>query len=264
MMKVIGFACALALAGALSYLYATFLFAFLFHVDLSQLDSLQLFIILTQLGRLGIALLLLRLGFKMSDLLSNLFMLEPYVCLGLMVLSLLGNLSLQAVELEILSTWMACVLCMLPPYAILSVSFNMIRNRGLVRVLLPAVAGFALLTFLVGVTSKTNGTISFGNFLDYLISLAKSDLLSGVSPLSSASSVPITSAVVYCSLLVYATLPATSGNVPPGVAFTFPLLSTLVASVWILNPLTSASGMLLSFTAPSLVIAASLWWFTRR
>jgi len=267
-MKVTGLACALALGGALSYLYVIFLFAFLFRADISELDSLQLVIIITLLGRL-VFVLHLSGPRSMKDepavTAFILFSLEAYIFLGFMVFGLLfGGASFFAIGLEIFSTWVAGVMCVVLPYTILSISIRMAKNRELIGVLFPAATDFAFLVFLVGVTSQATKPPSFGNLFQYLISSARSDLASGVSPLPFASSVLVPSAVVYCSLLVYATLPRTANGVSPRVALTLPLLSALVAIAWILNPARDVSSTLLSFTAPTLVVVALLWWFLRR
>lgn len=261
----VGQICAAAVGVSLSYLYLSFITNFLFRADLSLVTSLQFVIILTQVVRLLVVLIVPELRFSRVEVVFVLFSLETFVVLALIGIYLVfPDPTFSSLGHEIFSTWMTMLFCVTPPYLILWTVLDMARNRSLTKIAFGVVSEFSFLLFLLGILSEIGGRIDIGTLFDSLIVTTRGDMTAGVNPLL-LSSVVLPSAAIYCSLLVYAALPQAETRVSISVAVLIALASAVVASGWIAFTATlTSTDTLLSYTAPPIVIAAALWWLTRR
>jgi len=258
-------ACTLIVGASLYFLYADFVLAFIFRVDVSQLDSVQLAIIGSQVVRLvGV---LAAFGFRRPrwEVVLVLFSLETFVVLGLIgaylvipdpVFSSLGH--------EIFSTWMASLLTILTPYPILASGVEMLRSRNLTWVLLSVVTEFSFLTFLSGILAQFRGTFTFGDFFDFLILATKTDIASGTAPQLSAPVLVVPAVAIYAALLVYCTIPKEDARTYPNTSFGLPLVGAAGALGWVWVAATFLPDTLLSFTGASVILVAVVWSLMRR
>jgi hypothetical protein len=190
---------------------------------------------------------------------------ETFVVMGLIVMYLLSpSALLSQLAHTIFSTWIATLFTVLPSYLIFSGVMEMARHRSLTAALLSIALEFGFLAFSTSTMLGFGGTFTFGNFFDFLIAAAKSDIASGNIPQLSALTILAPSVALYCSLLVYTTFPTTTSVVTPKVSFVLPLLSSALALGWAFATVSLAPNTLLSFTAPGIIVAALLWAYIRR
>jgi hypothetical protein len=190
---------------------------------------------------------------------------ETFVVMGLILMYLVSPSAVYSqLAHTIFSTWIATLFTVLPSYLIFTGIKEMTRHRSLTAALLSTTLEFGFLTFAASTMLGFRGTFAFGNFFDFLIAAAKSDIASGNVPELSALAILAPSVALYCSLLVYTTFPTTTSTVPPKVSFVLPLLSAAVALGWVFATVSLAPNTLLSFTVPGIVVAALLWAYIRR
>jgi hypothetical protein len=258
-------ACTVIVGASLYFLYGTFVLAFVFRVDVSQLDPIQLTIILTQVVRLVGVLAAFGLRRPRWEVVLVLFSLETFVVLGLIgVYLVVPDPLFSSLGHEIFSTWMASLLTILTPYPILASGAEMLRSRNLTWVLLSVVTEFSFLTFLSGILSQYKGPFTFGDFFDFLILATKTDMASGAAPQLSAPALVVPAVAIYAALLVYCTIPKEDARTYPNTSFGLPLLSALGALAWVWVAAKFLPDTLLSFTGASVIIVALLWSVMRK
>jgi hypothetical protein len=200
-----------------------------------------------------------------ADVLLILFSLETFVVMGLIALSLAtpdpfyGQLAGT-----IFSTWIAALFTVLPSYLIFASVTQMARNRSLVVVLLPVALELGLLVFIATTLQGFGGTFTFARFFDFLVAVTRSEVAARAIPVLPALSVLVPSVAVYCSLLVYATIPTATSGIVPRVNFVLPLLSAAVSLGWVYAAVLILPNSLLSFTVPGFVLVAVIWGYMRR
>lgn len=258
-------ACTIIVGASLYFLYGTFVLAFVFRVDVSQLDSIQLTIIVSQAVRLVGVLAAFGLRRPRWEVVLVLFSLETFVVLGLIGIYLVvPNPLFSSLGHEIFSTWMASLLTILTPYPILASGAEMLRTRNLTWVLLSVVTEFSFLTFLTGVLSQFKGTFTFGDFFDFLILATKTDVASGTPPQLSAPTLVVPAVAIYAALLVYCTIPKEDARTYPNTSFGLPLVGAVGSLGWLWVAATFLPDTLLSFTGASVILVGVLWLLMRR
>jgi phage shock protein PspC (stress-responsive transcriptional regulator) len=250
---------------SLYFVYALSTVLFVQHLDASKVGLVESVIFITQVVRL--AGIVAYFGTKPAriEVLLVLLSFETFVVMGLIVMYIISPSALYS-ELAhtIFSTWIATLFTVLPSYLIFSGVMEMLRHRSLTAVLLSTSLEFGFLTFAASTMLGFGGTFTLGNFFDFLIAAAKTDIASGTIPELSVLSILAPSVALYCSLLVYTTFPTTSSVVPPKVSFVLPLLSAAAALGWSFATVSLAPNTLLSFTVPGIIIVALLWAYIRR
>jgi hypothetical protein len=164
----------------------------------------------------------------------------------------------------VFSTWIAALFTVLPSYLILVGVAQMVRDQRLVRVLLPVAFELGLLVFIASTLSGSVGTFTFANFFDFLVSATRSGSPARAIPPLPALSILVSSVAVYCSLLVYATIPTSASPVQPKANFVLPLMSAAVSLGWVYAAVLILPNSLLSFTVPGIALVAVLWGYMRR
>ncbi len=246
-------------------MYALSTVLLLQHLDTSSIGIVESVIIVTQVVRLAGIVAYFGSRPARIEVLLVLLSFETFIVMGLIMMFLLAPSALFSLLAHaIFSTWVASLFTVLPPYLIYTGVMEMTRNRSLVPVLLSITLEFAFLTFGASAVLGFGGTFTFGNFFDFLISAAKLHIASGTIPELSTLFLVVPSVVVYCALLVYATIPTTSSVVPPKVTFVLPLLAAVVSLGWVLATVSFVPNTLLSFTAPGIIIVGLLWAYMRK
>jgi hypothetical protein len=250
---------------SLYFVYALSAVLFVQHLDASRIGVVESVIIITQVVRL--AGIVAYFGSKPAriEVLLVLLSFETFVVMGLIVMYLISPSPLYS-ELAhtIFSTWIATLFTVLPSYLIFTGVREMTRHGSLIAVLLSTTLEFGFLTFAASTMLGFGGTFAFGNFFDFLIAAAKSEIATGTIPELSALSILAPSVALYCSLLVYTTFPTTTSLVPPKVSFVLPLLSAAVALGWVFATVSLAPNTLLSLTVPGIIVVALVWAYIRR
>jgi len=191
--------------------------------------------------------------------------LETFVVLGLIGLSLATADPLYGQYAgAVFSTWIAALFTVLPSYLIFVGVAQMARDQRLVTVLLPVALELGLLVFIASTLSGSGGTFTFANFFDFLVSATRSGSPARAIPPLSALSILVSSVAVYCSLLVYATIPTSASPVQPKANFVLPLMSAAVSLGWVYAAVLILPNSLLSFTVPGIALVAVLWGYMRR
>jgi hypothetical protein len=190
---------------------------------------------------------------------------ETFVVTGLIILYLTSTDAFYSqLANTIFSTWVAALFTILPSYLIFAGVAQMVRNRSLVAVLLPISLELGFLIFISTSVAGFGGTFSFTSFFDFLVgvttSKASAATLSGLTSLS----ILVPSVAVYCSLLVYSTIPTATSVVQSKVTFILPLLSAAVSLGWVYAAVLILPNSLLSFTVPGIILVALLWGYMRR
>jgi len=194
-----------------------------------------------------------------------LFSLETFVVMGLIALSLATPDAFYGqLAGTIFSTWIAALFTVLPSYLIFASVTQMTRNRSLVVVLLPVALELGLLVFIATTLQGFGGTFTFARFFDFLVAVTRSEVAARVIPALPALSVVVPSVAVYCSLLVYATIPTPTSVTVPRVNFVLPLLSAAVSLGWVYAAVLVLPNSLLSFTVPGFILVAVIWGYMRR
>jgi len=200
-----------------------------------------------------------------ADVLLILFSLETFVVMGLIALSLATPDAFYGqLAGTIFSTWIAALFTVLPSYLIFASVTQMTRNRSLVVVLLPVALELGLLVFIATTLQGFGGTFTFARFFDFLVAVTRSEVAARVIPALPALSVVVPSVAVYCSLLVYATIPTPTSVTVPRVNFVLPLLSAAVSLGWVYAAVLVLPNSLLSFTVPGFILVAVIWGYMRR
>jgi len=200
-----------------------------------------------------------------ADVLLILFSLETFVVMGLIALSLATPDAFYGqLAGTIFSTWIAALFTVLPSYLIFASVTQMTRNRSLVVVLLPVALELGLLVFIATTLQGFGGTFTFARFFDFLVAVTRSEVAARVIPALPALSVVVPSVAVYCSLLVFATIPTPTSVTVPRVNFVLPLLSAAVSLGWVYAAVLVLPNSLLSFTVPGFILVAVIWGYMRR
>ncbi|HEV2389227.1 MAG TPA: hypothetical protein VGS04_00735 [Nitrososphaerales archaeon] len=246
-------------------LYAVSVVQFLQHLDASSIDLVELLVVLTQALRLAGVASYYRGRPARGDVLLILFSLETFVVMGLIAVSLFtpdpfyGQLAGN-----IFSTWIAALFTVVPAYLIFASVTQMARSRSLVVVLLPLALELGLLVFIATTLQGFAGTFTFARFFDFLVASTRSEVASRAIPALPALSVILPSIAVYCSLLVYATIPTAASVIVPRVNLVLPLLGAAVSLAWVYAAILVLPNSLLSFTVPGFLLVAVVWRYARR
>ena len=238
---------------------------FLRHLELSSVGLVELLVVLTQGLRVAGVAAYYRARPARADVMLFLFSVETYVVLGLIVLSLAtpdpyyGQLAGT-----IFSTWVAALLTVLPFYLIFASLIQMARNRSLVAVLLPVALELGMLAFVVTTLLGFKGTLTFSGFFDFLVAATRSQVSASTISALFGLTILVPSVAVYCSLLVYSTIPTPTSAVQPKVNFVLPLLSAALSLGWVYAAVLILPNSLLSFTVPGFALVAVLWGYMRR
>lgn len=250
---------------SLYFVYALSTILFLQHLDTSTIGIVESTILVTQVVRLAGIVAYFGSRPARIEVLLVLLSFETFVVMGLIVMYLIAPSSLfSQLAHTIFSTWIASLFTVLPPYLIFTGLSEMTRNRSLIAVLLSITLEFGFLTFSASTMLGFGGSFTLGNFFDFLIGAAKSDLAAGTIPELSTLFLLVPSVALYCALLVYTTIPTTTSIVPPKVTFVLPLLSAATALGWVFATVFFVPNTLLSFTVPGIIVVALLWAYMRR
>jgi hypothetical protein len=238
---------------------------FLRHLDPSSISFIELAVIVTQGVRLVGVAAYYRTRPARAEVLLILLSFETFVVMGLIVLYLVTPDPLYSqLARNIFSTWTAALFTVIPSYLIFAGVNLMARKRSLTTVLLSITLEFGFLIFIATLLMGFGSTFTLGGFFDFVVAVTKSEISIGTIPALSTLSILVPSVVVYCSLLVYSTIPSTTSAVQPKVTFLLPLLSAAVALVWVYAAVLIVPNSLLSFTVPGLTLVVVLWGFMRR
>jgi hypothetical protein len=235
------------------------------HLDASSIGLIESVVIITQAVR--IVGIVAHYGAKPAriEVVLVVLSIETFIVMGLIMTYVVSpNLSSSQLAHTIFSTWIASLFTILPPYLIFTGVALMTQNRGLTAVVLPLAVEYGLLTFAAGATLGYAGTFTLNDFFDFIISAAKSPATAGSVPAFFTLLILGPSMALFCGLLVYATIPAGSGVLPPKVTFALPLFGAAVALGWVVVAVSTIPNTLLSFTAPGMIIVALLWAYMRR
>ncbi|MDA4117822.1 MAG: hypothetical protein OK455_05705 [Thaumarchaeota archaeon] len=245
--------------------YALATFLFLRHLDTSGIGFVESVVIITQIVRLLGIVAYFGLKPVRIEVLLVLLSLETFVVMGLIMMYLaFPSVVFSQLAHTIFSTWVASLFVVLPSYLILSGVMEMTRNRTLIGVLLSITLEFGFLTFAASTMLAFSGSFGFGNFFDFLISAARTDLAAGTIPKFTAIIILVPSIATYCSLLVYVTVADATSRFSPKATFVLPLFGAVVALGWVFAAVTFVPNTLLSFTVPGIVVVALLWAYVRR
>lgn len=249
-------------------LYALYLLSvaqFFEHLELSSVTVVELVIVVTQALRVVGVAAYYRGRPARADVFVILFSFETFVVLGLILSSLVtSDPSYGQFAGTIYSTWVAAFFTILPSYLIFSGVVQMLRGRGLASVLLLLGFESGLLVYFVTTLLGSSGPFTFARFFDYMISASVSNPTPRAVPALSELPVLAASVAIYCSLLVYATIPTPASVVQPRVNFVLPLLSAAVSLAWVYAAVLILPNSLLSFAVPGFALVALLWIYMRR
>jgi hypothetical protein len=191
--------------------------------------------------------------------------LETFVVTGLIALYLTSADPFYGqLANTVFSTWVAALFTVVPSYLIFGGVVQMVRNRSLVAVLLPIALEFGFLVFIATTVAGFGGTLTFAGFFDFLVAVTTSKIPATTISGLTALSILVPSVAVYCSLLVYSTIPTATSVVQPKVTFILPLLSAAVSLGWVSVAVLILPNSLLSFTVPGFILVALLWGYMRR
>jgi hypothetical protein len=250
---------------SLYFLYAVSVVQLLRHFELSSLSLVELLVILTQGLRVFGVAAYYRGRPARADVLLIVFSPETFLVLGLITLSIAtSDASYAPLAGTIFSTWVAALFTILPFYLIFAALTQMARNRSLVAVLLPIGMELGLLAYIATTLLGFSGIITFAGFFDFLVSASRSQVPTSAISAISGLSILVPSVAVYCSLLVYATIPTATSAIQPRVNFVLPLLSAAVSLGWVYASILILPNSLLSFTLPGFALVAVLWGYMRR
>ncbi len=250
---------------SLFFVYALSTVLFMQHLNASTIGLLESVIIITQVVR--IAGIVAYFGTKPAriEVLLVLLSFETFVVMGLIVLYLISPSAVYSqLAHTIFSTWIAALFTVLPPYLIFTGVTQMTQNRSLIAVLVSLTLEFGFLTFAASTMLAFSGSFTFANFFDFLIGAAKFDVGAGTIPDLSTLFILVPSVAMYCSLLVYTTIPTATSMVPPKVTFVLPLLAAAASAGWVYATVSILPNTLLSFTVPGIIIVALLWAYMRQ
>lgn len=257
--------CAVAAGASLFVVYVLFISLFVSHLSKPAVNLLESVVLLTQLARM--AGVVAYYGSKPArvEVLLVLLSLETFVVMGLILVYLVDPLTVYSnLAHSIFSTWMAGLFTIVPSYLIFTGAVQMARTRNLLAVIPSFTLEFGLLIFASTSLLGYTGTFNFGNYFDFLVGAARSDISAGAIPGLSTISILVPSIVMYCALLVFTTASTAETGVPPRVAFVMPLLGALFALAWIFSGALFVRNTLLTFTVPGIAVAAFLWAYMRR
>lgn len=258
-------ACSAAVGSSLLFVYAASTVLFLGHLDSSTITLLESVIIITQAVRLAGVVAYYGAKPARIEVLLVLLSFETFVVMGLIVLYLVSpSPGYSQLAHTVFSTWIAALFTVLPPYLVFTGVHQMTQTRGLVAVLVSLTLEFGFLLFAMSTMLGFGGTFTFGNFFDFLISAARSEVSTGTLPELSTLIVLVPSVAMYCSMLVYATVPSASSPVVPRANFVLPFLGAAVALGWVWGSVRIVPNTLLSFTVPGIILVALLWVYMRR
>jgi hypothetical protein len=191
--------------------------------------------------------------------------LETFVVTGLIALYLTSADPFYGqLANTIFSTWVAALFTLVPSYLIFAGVAQMVRSRSLAVGLLPIALQFGFLVFIATVAAVFGGTFTFAGFFDFLVAVTTSKVPATTIPAFTALSILVPSVAVYCSLLVYSTIPTATSVVQPKVTFILPLLSAAVSLAWVSAAVLILPNSLLSFTVPGFILVSLLWGYMRR
>jgi len=257
--------CIAAVGVSLYLLYALSVVRFLQQFELSSLNLVELLIVLTQALRLGGIAAYYRRRPPRGDVLLILVSFETFVVLGLIGLTLATHDVFSAqLAGTVFSTWVASLFIVLPSYLVFASVAQMARNRSLVAVVPPIGLELGLLTFIATTLLGFQGTLTFAGFFDFLVSATRSQVATSAISALFGLTILVPSVAVYCSLLVYSTIPTATSAIQPRVNFVLPLLSAAVSLGWVYAAVLILPDSLLSFTVPGFVLVAVLWGYMRR
>ena len=232
---------------------------------MSSVNLVELVIIITQALRLVGVAAYYRGRPARADVLLMLVSLETFVVTGLIALYLTSADPFYGqLANTIFSTWVAALFTVVPSYLIFGGVAQMVRNRSLVAVLLPIALEFGFLVFIATAVAGFGGTLTFAGFFDFLVAVTTSKVPTTTLPALTALSILVPSVAVYCSLLVYSTIPTATSVVQPKVTFVLPLLSAAVSLAWVSAAVLILPNSLLSFTVPGFILVSLLWGYMRR
>jgi hypothetical protein len=250
---------------SLYFLYALSVDQFLQHLNLSTFNLVELVIIITQALRLVGVAAYYRGRPARADVLLMLVSFETFVVTGLIALYLVsGDQSYSLLANAIFSTWVAALFIILPSYLVFAGVAQMVRSRGLVTVLLPIALELGFLIFIATTIAGFGGTFTFASFFDFLVAATTSKTSPATISALTSLSILVPSVAVYCSLLVYSTIPTATSLVQSKVTFILPLLSAAVSLGWVYAAVLVLPNSLLSFTVPGIILVALLWGYMRR
>jgi hypothetical protein len=190
---------------------------------------------------------------------------ETFVVTGLIVLYLTSTDPFYSqLANTIFSTWVAALFTILPSYLIFTGVAQMVRNRRLVTVILPIALELGFLIFISSSVAGFGGTFTFASFFDFLVGVITSKASTATISALASLSILVPSVAVYCSLLVYSTIPTATSVVQSKVTFILPLLSAAVSLGWVYAAVLILPNSLLSFTVPGIILVALLWGYMRR
>jgi hypothetical protein len=190
---------------------------------------------------------------------------ETFVVTGLIVLYLTSTDPFYSqLANTIFSTWVAALFTILPSYLIFTGVAQMARNRRLVTVILPIALELGFLIFISSSVAGFGGTFTFASFFDFLVGVITSKASTATISALASLSILVPSVAVYCSLLVYSTIPTATSVVQSKVTFILPLLSAAVSLGWVYAAVLILPNSLLSFTVPGIILVALLWGYMRR
>lgn len=250
---------------SLYFVYAFATVLFLQHLQFSSVDLLESVIIITQVVRLAGIVAYYGTRPARIEVLLVLLSFETFIVMGLIIMYLITpNAAYSDLAHAIFSTWISALFTVLPSYLIFAGVSQMVQTRSLIAVLVSLTLEFGFLTFAASTMLAFSGTFTFSSFFDFLIGAAKADLASGMIPGLSSLGILVPSVAVYCSLLVYSTVPTANSVVIPKVSYLLPLLGAVVALAWVYSAVAIVPNTLLSFTVPGVVLVALLWAYMRR
>lgn len=257
--------CSAAAGLSLFFVYSLSTALFVEHLDVASVDLIESVIFISQFIRLAGIVAYYKAKPARIEVLLVLLSFETFVVMGLIVMFIGSPVALYSqLAHTIFSTWIASLFTILPPYLIAVGVVQMTRTRSLTAVVFPFALEFGFLAFAGGAMLGFGGTFTLGNFFDFMISSAKSQVVVASVPEFSALLILVPSVALFCSLLVYATVPGATGAVPSKVTFVLPLLSVALALGWVVLGVAVEPNTLLSFTAPGMIVVALLWAYMRR
>jgi hypothetical protein len=264
-MNRIVLACSVAAGVSLYFVYALATILFVRHLDVSTITLVESVVIISQMARLAGVVAYYGAKPARVEVLLVLFSFETFVVMALILRYLAAPAPIfSSLADTIFSTWIAALFVVLPSYLAFVVVSQMAHYRSLTAVLLSVALEFGFLTFAATTMLAFSGTITFAGFFDFLIGAARADVTAGSVPALTTLYILVPSVAVFCSLLVYTTIPTATSLVPAKVTFVLPLLGAAIALAWVFAAVLFIPNTLLSFTVPGIVIAALLWAYMRR
>jgi len=265
--KTIRFASAEAVGASLLLVYLVFLIHYTSLADWSQLSTLEVGILVTQIARIVLVVALNKTLRTQPLFAVILLSLEVF---SIPILAILGLLTSNPIYTTwvaaILTTWIGVSAIILSPFAIYEFVKSMIRGPSLSVVIVIGTLEIGGMLFLcealLAATGKIQGLTALGTMIIQTGKFETSSL--GFGGNSSNIALAVGLVIFSVGMMAYFTLENRESGTSMRISdiLLIPLAGTITTIVWVFVVVSITSNFLFVFTIPTIVGALGLWGST--